>query len=83
MELRKKTTILFSEALHQRLKRIAEERGVSLGQLVRRACEQQYGLVSTSDRLAAVEALAELRLPVGTPAEMKREAVQDPLEPMP
>jgi len=83
MELAKKTTILFSEALHKRLKRIAEQRGVSLGQLVRSACVQQYGLVSTSDQLAAVDALGALMLPVGTPAEMKQETVENPSELMP
>ncbi|MEX0691333.1 MAG: hypothetical protein WD043_05775 [Gemmatimonadales bacterium] len=77
MELSKKTTILFSPELHQRLMRVAEARGVSLGELVRAACVEQYGLRSTTDRLAAVAVLAQLGLPVGTVADMKRESVPD------
>ncbi len=78
MELSKKTTILLSPELHERLSRLAELRGTSLGALVREACEEQYGLRPPEERLAAVEELAELDLPVGTPEEMERESVPDP-----
>ncbi len=78
MELSKKTTILFTPELHRRLKRVAEQRGVSIGELVRKACVAQYGLVGTKGRLAAVEEMATLALPVGDPACMKRESAPDP-----
>lgn len=77
MELNKKTTILFSPELHDRLTRLAATRGRSLGQLVREACERQYGIVGSEAQMAAVAALSELSLPVGTPAEMKRESVPE------
>jgi len=77
MELSKKTTILFSPDLYRRLTRLAAQRGVSLGQLVREACERQYGLLTEEDRLEAVRELASLDLPVGTPEEMERESVPD------
>jgi hypothetical protein len=83
MELSKKTTILLSPQLHGRLTYIAEERGVSLGELIRSACEEKYGLVSTADRVAAVQALAALELPVADPGTMKKQSVPDPDELLP
>lgn len=78
MELSKKTTILFSPDLHARLLRLARQKGTSLGDLVRSACEKQYGLATVEERLEAVDALAALSLPVGSPEEMARESVPDP-----
>lgn len=75
MELSKKTTILLTEELHERLTGLAEQEGVSLGELVRRACETQYGIVSRADRVEAVESLAKLQLPVGDVRTMKEESV--------
>lgn len=83
MELEKKTTILFSPTLHERLVQLARHRGVSLGHLVREACVRQYGLVSAGERLAAAETLRELSLPVGTPEELEQESVPHPDELMP
>jgi hypothetical protein len=83
MELSKKTTILLTPELHARLARLARQRGVSIGELVRSACERQYGLVSAEARSAAVRELAGLRLPVGEPDEMKRQSVPDARELLP
>lgn len=49
-----------------------------LGDLVRRACEIQYGLVPIEARLKAVQELASLALPVGEPEDLERESVPDP-----
>jgi hypothetical protein len=78
MELTKKTTILFSPELHRRLSRLAKRRGVSLGELVREACQVRYGIAGTAARSEAVTALAHLTLPVGSPDAMKRESVPAP-----
>lgn len=80
MELSKKTTILFSPDLYTRLQTLAAEKGVSIGKLVRSACEVHYGLHSAEDRLAAVNALKALKLPVGSVRQMKRESVPEPQE---
>ncbi len=78
MELTKKTTILFSPELHRRLADLAARRGRSMGDLVREACEIQYGVIGSREQLAAVGELSRLALPVSTPAEMKRQSVPDP-----
>lgn len=82
-QLSKKTTILFPPDLHARLLRLAQQRGTSLGELVRSACEKQYGMATLEERQAAVEALGAMSLPVGTPEEMARESVPDPEELLP
>ena len=78
MELSKKTTVLFSPELHERLTEFAAKRGVSLGELVREACVQSYGLVDADTRARAVTALGALRLPVSDATTMKRESVATP-----
>ena len=83
MELTKKTTIHLPITLYQHLARLASQRGASLGELVRQACVQQYGLRSEQERLAAVDELEALELPVGSVAEMKRESAPDPSELLP
>ena len=72
--LTKKTTILFPPHLHRRLTRLADQRGTSLGELVRRACEKQYGIGGSEERIWAVRAIGALELPVGAPGQMKRES---------
>ena len=78
MDLSKKTTILFSPASHRWLSKLAERRGVSLGELVREACATTYGIVDDETRVAAAASLAALHLPVGTVRQMKRESVPPP-----
>jgi len=77
MALTKKTMVLFPPELHQRLTRLAAERRTSLGELVRSACEREYGTSSREAKIAAVKKLAGLKLPVSSPARMKRESVPD------
>jgi hypothetical protein len=83
MELTRRTTILLPEDLYRHLVRLAKRRGSSMGELIRAACLQQYGLVSVEDRQQAVDELASLSLPVGTPEEMAAESVPDPLHDVP
>ena len=79
-KLTKKTTILLQPELHRRLSRLADQRRTSIGELVRSAVERQYGLGGSEDRLRVARALSALSLPVGSPAEMKRESVPGPEE---
>ena len=85
MELSKKTTILLSPVLHARLTKLAEERQTSLGELVRTACERQYGAggPTVKEKLAALRRMSKLNLPVSDVATMKRESIPSAKELMP
>ena len=83
MELSKKTTILLSPRLYSLLKQLSESTNRSIGELIRSACEKQYGLHPESKALEAADRLATFQLPVGTPASMKRESVTPPEDLMP
>jgi len=78
MELSKKTTILFPPPLHEHLVRVAAREGVSLGELVRKACEELYGTAGGADRLEAAARIRSLSLPVASVATMKAESVPAP-----
>jgi hypothetical protein len=71
----KKITVLFSPELHERLSRLAENRRASLEDLVRRACELQYGFLSSEARLDAVRELAGLSLPLADSSVLEQESV--------
>ena len=73
MELDKKTTVLFSHEQFSNLKKIAKAKKRSIGNLIRSACEKEYGLVPQDEALDAVDALSKLSLPVGSVQEMKRQ----------
>ena len=77
-KLTKKTTILLQPDLHRRLTRLAAQRGTSLGELMRRACEKQYGIGGSEERIRAARAIGTLELPVCEPAQMKRESQPQP-----
>lgn len=78
MELSEKTTILFPKPLYRGLKRVAKARHVSVGQLVRDACCQQYALGRGVGAEAAAAELAALALPVSDVAEMKAQLTPAP-----
>lgn len=80
MELTKKTTVLFAPDFHKRLMKLASQKGVSMGELIRSACEQQYGILSRDDRISAARALSRLSLPVASPRKMKLESTPRPKE---
>jgi len=78
MALTKKTIVLFPPELHRRLTLIAAERHTSMADLVRRACEREYGCATREEKLAAVKRMTSLRLPISDIEQMKRESRPDP-----
>lgn len=82
-QLTKTITILLSEDQHRQLTSLAAREGVSLGELLRQAALEKYGLVSPEVRLEAVDALADLDLPVGGVRSMKEESVPKPEDLLP
>jgi hypothetical protein len=77
MGLIHKKTILLSEESHRQLTQLAHERGKSIGELVRRAFERQYGTADRRARLAAAKAQETMRLPVGSVEQMIAESLPD------
>jgi hypothetical protein len=75
MEPTKKATILFSPKLYRRMTQIAEQRGTGLGELVRSACEREYGRTPREEKIAAIRRMSQLGLPVADVRRMKRESV--------
>ena len=71
-------TIIFSSKMHRRLTQLADRQGRRIDDLVREACETQFGFDRHPDRDAAVAELARLSLPVDGPAIMKRECAGSP-----
>lgn len=62
--LTKKTTILFAPDLYRQLESLAEASRTSVASLVRQAVVQQYLLADRKKRVAAVQALRKMDLPV-------------------
>jgi predicted DNA-binding protein len=67
MSFSRRLSVLLSPDLYERTEKLASRTGRSLGELVREALERLLAEQSEQGRLAAVERLASLNLPVGTP----------------
>ena len=77
--LTKKTTILFSPDLYRQLSALAEASKTSVAHLIRQAVVQQYLLADRHKRVAAVEALGKMRLPVADWQTMEQETIRGAL----
>lgn len=80
MAFSRRLSVLLSPDLYERTEKMAAQTGRSLGEIVRDALERLLNEQSESGRLAAVERLASLNLPVGTPeglsSQMERGRMQ-------
>lgn len=75
MQLSKKTTISFPMDLYEFLAHLAQQRHLSIAELVRDACRKQYSFELRAERLLIVDQLSAFCLPVGSPGEIERESV--------
>ena len=83
MELSKKTTILLSPRLYNMLKSLSKTNKLSIGELIRSACEKQYGLIPEIEAVDAIDSLSSMALPVDLPDVMKHESIPSPKELLP
>ena len=70
--LSERTQVLLSPAQRRRLERLAEERQISMGALIREAIDS-YTVPATRSRRAAADLLYSLDAPVGDWEVMKEE----------
>jgi predicted DNA-binding protein len=70
-----RTQVLLSPAQRARVERLARERGVSIGAVVREAIEA-YTATDGSSREQALDALEALDAPVGDWQDMKQEILR-------
>lgn len=78
--LTRRTQLLLDNDLHRRLRKIAAERGISLGALIREAIDEKLSNTnSVQDRRAQAFAklLAAKPMPVEDWPEMKRQMIED------
>jgi len=79
-KLAKKTTILFDPEEYERLKRTAQRRGCSVGELIRSTLRENHLLTNPEQRAKATRELAELSLPVGDWEEMEADTIHGAME---
>lgn len=78
--LTRRTQLLLDDDLHRRLRKIAAERGISLGALIREAIDEKLASIhSVQDGRAQAFAklLAANPMPVEDWPEMKRQMIED------
>jgi plasmid stability protein len=75
--LTRRTQLLLDDDLHQRLRKIAAERGISLGALIREAINEKLLVSAQDDRAKAIdELLAAEPMPVDDWPVMKQEIIE-------
>ena len=75
--LTRRTQLLLDDELHERLRRLADERGMSLGALIREAIDEKLAQGTRDARAeAARRLLAAEPMPVEDWPEMKREMIE-------
>ena len=72
----KKTTLLFEENVYKKLKEKAKLENISMGELVREAVVEYYGIKNKEDKMKALKNLTDLKLPVSDYEDMEKEIIE-------
>jgi plasmid stability protein len=75
--LTRRTQLLLDDDLHQRLRKIAAERGISLGALIREAIDEKLSRVQEVRSEAFAKLLAAKPMPVEDWPVMKKQMLED------
>ncbi len=83
MALTNRTQVLFEPGEHARLKALAQQRGTSIGALVRLAVREKYFVDHQRERLEIAERLFAAELPMDDWDVIAREIEEDKLAGLP
>ncbi len=75
-QLTRRTQLLLDDDLHERLRQVAAERGISLGALIREAIDEKLSSTQQARAEAAARLLAEEPMPVDDWPIMKKEMLE-------
>ncbi|MBM3704989.1 MAG: ribbon-helix-helix protein, CopG family [Actinobacteria bacterium] len=75
----KKTTMLFEENVYKQLQEKSKRENISIGELVREAVANYYGIKKKEDRLKALAKLKRMNLPVSDYESMEHEIIKGAL----
>lgn len=71
----KKTTLLFEENVYKKLKEKSKLENISMGELVREAVIEYYGIKNKEEKMKALKNLIDLKLPVSDYEDMEKEII--------
>ena len=72
----KKITLLFEEQTYKRLQEKSKAEKLSIGELVREAVTNYYGIKSSKEKMEALQKLGQLNMPVSDYEEMEKDIVK-------
>jgi predicted DNA-binding ribbon-helix-helix protein len=76
-QLTRRTQLLLDDALHERLRQVAGERGISLGALIREAIDEKLSRTQDARAEAFERLLTAEPMPVGDWPAMKQQMLED------
>ncbi len=72
----KKTTLLFEENVYKKLQEKSKIEKISIGELVREAVTNYYGIKSSKQKMEALQKLSHMNLPVSDYEQMEKDIVK-------